>query len=191
MAADRRGGGAAAGPGIAQAFNHAILPLASVHDRRTEIAWGLRDFEHRFGRPAAAMWLPETAVDITTLRLLARAGVGSTILAPWQADAQHLDNRLPYRVDTGDGGHVTVVFYDADLSGSVSFEPAVTADADRFARERIAPRLSRLAPRRIRADAPDRERRRAVRAPPVVQGPVPRPPGRPGRGHRQTAASTW
>jgi hypothetical protein len=141
-AADQRGGGLVAGPGIAQPFNHAILPLASVHDRRTEIFWGLRDFEHRFGRPAAAMWLPETAVDITTLRLLARAGIRSTILAPWQADAQHLDNRLPYRVDTGNGDHIVVVFYDADLSGSVSFEPAVTADADRFARERIAPRLS-------------------------------------------------
>ena len=34
-----------------------------------------------------------------------------------------------------------MLFYDADLSAAVSFEPAMTADADRFARERIAPRL--------------------------------------------------
>lgn len=138
---DRRGCGAAGGPGIAQSFHHAILPLAALHDRRTEILWGLRDFEHRFGRPARAMWLPETAADLTTLRLMAESGVEATILAPWQAEAHHLDNRQPYRVDVGGGRHITVLFYDADLSAAVSFEPAVTADADRFARERIAPRL--------------------------------------------------
>jgi hypothetical protein len=140
-ASDRRGGGAAGGPGIAQSFHHSILPLA-VHDRRTEVLWGLRDFEVRFGRPAHGMWLPETAVDVTTLRIMAEAGVKATILAPWQADTHHLDNRRPYRVDTGNGTHVIVVFYDAELSASVSFEPAMTADADRFARERIAPRLA-------------------------------------------------
>jgi hypothetical protein len=138
---DRRGGGAAGGPGIAQSFHHSILPLASLHDRRTEIVWGLRDFEHRFGRRARAMWLPETAVDLATLRLMAEAGVEATILAPWQAEAHHLDNRQPYRVDVGGGRHITVLFYDADLSAAVSFEPAMTADADRFARERVAPRL--------------------------------------------------
>ena len=33
-------------------------------------------------------------------------------------------------------------FYDGDLSGAVSFEPAATADADRFARDRVATRLA-------------------------------------------------
>jgi hypothetical protein len=144
---DRAGGGPdGTGPGIAQPFHHAILPLASMHDRRTEIAWGLADFAHRFGRPARAMWLPETAVDLATLRLMAEAGVEATILAPWQADTHHLDHRRPYRVDTGDGGHITVLFYDAELSASVSFEPSMTADADRFARERIAPRMGGTLP---------------------------------------------
>ncbi len=129
-------------PAIAQPFHHSILPLASVHDRRTEIRWGLRDFEVRFGRPARAMWLPETAVDLATLGLLAEAGVEATILAPWQADAAGLDTRIPYRVDVGGGRHLTVVFYDGELSGAVSFEPAVTRDADRFARERVAPRFA-------------------------------------------------
>jgi hypothetical protein len=52
-----------------------------------------------------------------------------------------VDTRRPYRVDTG-RGHIAVAFYDGDLSGAMSFEPAVTADADRFARERVAPRLA-------------------------------------------------
>ena len=42
----------AAANGMAQPFHHTILPLATAADRRTEIRWGLRDFEWRFGRPA-------------------------------------------------------------------------------------------------------------------------------------------
>ena len=140
-ASDVLGGGADGGPGIAQAFHHSILPLAPLHDRRTEIRWGLRDFEVRFGRRATALWLPETAVDLETLRILVEEGVTGTILAPWQAEVANLDARRPYRVDTGGGRHIAVAFYDGDLSGSISFEPAVTGDADRFARERIMPRL--------------------------------------------------
>ena len=127
---------------MAQAFHHSILPLASIADRRTEIAWGLRDFEVRFGRPAEGLWLPETAVDLPTLRLLVDAGVRWTLLAPWQAREPNLDTRRPYRVEVGGGRSLVVVFYDGGLSSAVSFEPAATSDADRFARERVAPRLS-------------------------------------------------
>jgi hypothetical protein len=134
---DRAGGGT----GMAQSFHHSILPLGSHADQRTEILWGLRDFAWRFGRPATAMWLPETAVDLATLRVAAEAGVKAVILAPWQADTAHLDARQPYRVDVGGGRHITAMFYDGELSAAVSFEPASTADADRFARERVAPRL--------------------------------------------------
>jgi hypothetical protein len=126
---------------IAQAYHHMILPLASAADRRTEIAWGIRDFEIRFGRRPAGMWLPETAVDLPTLRTLADAGIGFTILAPWQAADHGIDPRQPYRVELGDDRSIVVVFYDAGLSTSVSFEPEATADADRFVRERVGPRL--------------------------------------------------
>jgi len=139
--ADKRGGGRADGPGIAQAFHHAIMPFAPLHDRRTEIRWGLRDFEVRFGRPATAIWFPETAIDLATLRVAAEEGVRGTVLAPWQADALHLDGRA-YRVDLGEGRHIAVAFYDGDLSGSVSFDASLTSDAEAFARERIAPRLA-------------------------------------------------
>jgi Domain of unknown function (DUF3536)/Glycosyl hydrolase family 57 len=127
---------------IAQAFHHTILPLASAADRRTEVGWGIRDFEMRFGRRPVGMWLPETAVDLATLRALADAGIAYTILAPWQAADGGVDTRLPYRVELGGGRSIVAVFYDAGLSTSVSFEPEATADADRFARERVAPRLS-------------------------------------------------
>jgi hypothetical protein len=126
---------------IAQPYHHTILPLASAADRRTEIAWGIRDFELRFGRRPTGLWLPETAVDRATLREAARQGITYTILAPWQAAEMGVDTRRPYRIDLGDDEGIVAVFYDSGLSASASFEPEATADADRFARERVAPRL--------------------------------------------------
>ncbi|HEX5013175.1 MAG TPA: DUF3536 domain-containing protein [Candidatus Limnocylindrales bacterium] len=133
---------ASSGNALAQAFHHTILPLASAADRRTEIRWGLREFKLRFGRRAEGLWLPETAVDLATLRIAAEEGVEYTILAPWQAADGGIDSRRPYRVDLGLGRSIVVVFYDAGLSAAVSFEPEATSDADRFARERVAVRLT-------------------------------------------------
>jgi hypothetical protein len=126
---------------IAQAYHHAILPLASAADRRTEIAWGIRDFELRFGRRPLGLWLPETAVDGATLREAARQGIAFTILAPWQSAETGIDARRLHRVDLGGDLGIVVAFYDASLSAAVSFEPDATADADRFVRERVGPRL--------------------------------------------------
>ena len=126
---------------IAQPYHHSILPLASAADRRTEIAWGIRDFEIRFERRPTGLWLPETAVDLATLRDAVRQGIRFTILAPWQAAEAALDTRLPYRVDLGHDESIVVFFYDSSLSAAVSFEPEATADADGFARDRVEPRL--------------------------------------------------
>lgn len=127
--------------GMSQPFHHTILPLASPADRETEIRWGLRDFELRFGRPSTGMWLPETAVDLATLRLLADHGVRHTILAPWQTAGPD-ESRRPYRVDLGAGQSIVVALYDAGLSAAISFEPGATRDADHFIRERVVPRAA-------------------------------------------------
>src|SRR5215469_15802856 len=73
------------GSAIAQAYNHTILPLANSRDRYTQVKWGIRDFEKRFARFPEGMWLPETAVDIETLEILAQFGIKFTILAQSQA----------------------------------------------------------------------------------------------------------
>jgi hypothetical protein len=127
---------------LAQAFNHAILPLASLRDRRTEIRWGIRDYAFRFGHAPTGFWLPETAVDEAVLRTLADEGIRWTVLAPWQATTPAIETRWPHRVDLGGGRSLVVAFYDEALSGAVSFQPDVTADADRFARTWVLPRTS-------------------------------------------------
>jgi hypothetical protein len=136
------------GNGIAQAYNHTILPLASYADRVTQVAWGIADFEHRFGRKPQGLWLPETAVDSETLAVMADAGIEWTILAPWQADCDGIDTTEPYRVALPGGRTITVFFYDRELSGRVSFDPALTSNADAFALHDLSRAFNREKERR-------------------------------------------
>jgi Domain of unknown function (DUF3536)/Glycosyl hydrolase family 57 len=119
------------GNALAQAYNHAILPLATTRDKRTQIRWGLDDFAHRFGHRADGMWLAETAVDQETLSILAEEGVRYTVLAPWQA-AEAVTPGEPYRVLLPGGRSICVFFYNGPLSAGVSFEDEVTNNADTF-----------------------------------------------------------
>ena len=72
------------GSAMAQVYNHIIMPLASERDARTQIRWGIADFEHRFGRRPEGMWLAETAVSRAVLDLMAQEGILFTVLAPSQ-----------------------------------------------------------------------------------------------------------
>jgi alpha-amylase/alpha-mannosidase (GH57 family) len=130
------------GNAFAQAYNHMILPLANPRDQRTQIAWGLADFRHRFGRQATGMWLPETAASPETIDGLIDAGVRFTVLAPHQAHrVRHqngewhevgagIDTGRPYRHPHSDGSGraLSVFFYDGGLAQSLAFDPA-TMDA--------------------------------------------------------------
>ncbi len=129
-----------AGNAIAQAYNHTILPLATPADKNLQVRWGIADFRHRFGRPPQGMWLPETAVDTETLECLAAHDIAFTILAPWQAGGTEApDVTVPYRVNLPSGHSIVVFFYQQSLSGSVSFDPDTTANADAFIRDSVLP----------------------------------------------------
>lgn len=127
------------GNAIAQAFHHTILPLSPLRDVRTQVRWGVADFEHRFGRFPEAMWLPETAANDDTLEALIEAGLRYTILAPNQAgyirDEEGtwipvqeigLDTTIPYRYQhrDGSGRSLALFFYDGAISRAIAFERA-------------------------------------------------------------------
>ena len=118
---------AATGGAMAQAFGHLILPLADERDIRTQVRWGLADFEHRFGRRAEGMWLPEAAVNDEVLRILVEEGVQFTVLAPGQA-AEPVDTGAVHRWTHPSGnGSIAIVFYDGDLSHDVAFSLSTLA----------------------------------------------------------------
>ncbi|MCF8032564.1 MAG: DUF3536 domain-containing protein [Desulfarculaceae bacterium] len=132
------------GNALAQVYNHLIMPLASRHDKLTQIRWGIEDFEHHFGRAPEGMWLAETAVDLESLELMAGEGIRFTILAPHQAEAVRpqgqdwqpvgeggVDYRRPYKVSTP-AGDIGVFFYNGPLSRAVAFE-GLLDDGARFA----------------------------------------------------------
>ena len=124
------------GNAVAQAYNHMILPLANSRDKLTQIRWGIRDFRHRFGRAPVGMWLPETAVDLETLDLLAAEGILFTILAPRQArrvrrmgsrswkdvSGSLIDPTRAYQIRLASRRRMALFFYDGPISQAVAFE---------------------------------------------------------------------
>lgn len=110
---------------IAQAYSHIIMPLANSRDKITQTIWGIRDFERRFGRKPEGIWLPETAVDIETLDIMAEQGVKFIILAPHQArrvrkigeemwndvTARNIDTKTPYVCKLPSGKEALMSFF--------------------------------------------------------------------------------
>lgn len=138
IAADRlsranRGGH---GNAMAQAYNHVIMPLANRRDKVTQVVWGIGDFQSRFGRLPEGMWLPETAVDLETLDILAQHGMRFTILSPFQAkrvrmprdktwsDASNglIDPSRPYRCRLRSGREIALFFYDGPIAKAIAFD---------------------------------------------------------------------
>jgi alpha-amylase/alpha-mannosidase (GH57 family) len=140
------------GSAIAQVYNHMILPLANRRDKWTQVAWGIRDFRHRFGRNPEGMWLPETAADTASLEVLAQQGIRFTILAPSQArrvrkrggrtwrdvDGARIDPARAYEARLPSGRRIALFFYDGPVSRGVAFEGLLTNG------ERLASRLAGL-----------------------------------------------
>jgi alpha-amylase/alpha-mannosidase (GH57 family) len=140
------------GSAIAQGYNHLIMPLASSRDKRTQVIWGIRDFEHHFGRKPEGMWLPETAVDLETLDILAEQGIQFTILAPHQAgrvrktgsehweEVRHgaIDPKMPYRCHLPSGRAIALFFYDGSIAHDVAFGDLLKS-GERFAQRLLDP----------------------------------------------------
>ncbi|MCF8128097.1 MAG: DUF3536 domain-containing protein [Deltaproteobacteria bacterium] len=124
------------GSALAQAYNHMIMPLSNRRDKITQVLWGIGDFSRRFGRDPEGMWLPEAAVDLETLEIMADQGISFTILSPYQAARTRpgdgdpwcdvaggsIDPKEPYLQKLPGGGSITLFFYDGPISRSLAFE---------------------------------------------------------------------
>ncbi len=137
------------GNALAQVYNHIIMPLANEQDKQTQVKWGIRDFEYRFGRKPEGIWLAETAVDDDTLRVLVENGIKFTILSPYQAlkikgpkDKEWTDvswgnidpaRSYRYNIKSAPGKYIDLFFYDGAISRSVAFDELLK-DGDKFIR---------------------------------------------------------
>jgi hypothetical protein len=74
---------------------------------------------------------------------VAAQGLHFTILAPWQSSADSIDTSEPYLLTLSSGRTLSVFFYNASLSGSVSFDGDATADARRFSTRDLEAQVSR------------------------------------------------
>lgn len=134
------------GSAMAQAYNHMIMPLANRRDKYTQIRWGIVDFRSRFGRKPEGMWLPETAVDLESLDLMAEQGIKFTVLSPYQAHRTREIGAEGWRDVTGgaidptraylqrlpSGRSIGIFFYDGPVSQAVAFERLLDS-GERFA----------------------------------------------------------
>jgi alpha-amylase/alpha-mannosidase (GH57 family) len=131
------------GNAIAQIYNHIIMPLATTRDKRTQVKWGIRDFERRFRRFPEGMWLAETAVDMETLDILAEQGIKFTILAPHQASkvrgmggawkdihGGRIDPARAYLCRLPSGREINIFFYDGPISHGIAFENLLNRGED-------------------------------------------------------------
>jgi alpha-amylase/alpha-mannosidase (GH57 family) len=161
-----------AGGALAQVWGHPITPLCDPRDRRTQIRWGLQDFERRFGRPAEGMWLPETAADPATLEALIEAGLTFTIVAPEQLAAvrppggtwktvtrETVDTGRAYRFVHGDGSgrSLALAVFDGPLSREVAFGTATRDSESLLAAVSASAARSSVASRRLVLAASDGE----------------------------------
>ena len=122
------------GCAIAQAYNHIIMPLANSRDKRTQVIWGIRDFEYHFGRKPEGMWLPETSADLETLDICADNGIKFTILSPHQArrfrkigtenwtniEREKIDTTQPYLCRLPSGRTINLFFYHGPTANEVA-----------------------------------------------------------------------
>lgn len=137
------------GNAIAQVYNHMIMPLANEKDKQTQVIWGIKDFETRFGRKPEGIWLAETAVDDDSLRVLIDNGIKFTILSPYQAlkvkkivdkdwtDVSwgNIDPARAYRyyIKSDPKKYIDLFFYDGAISKSVAFDE-ILKDGNKFIR---------------------------------------------------------
>lgn len=107
------------GNAIAHPYYHVILPLLDRRDKEVLVEWGIRHFERHFERYPEGMWLPEMAVDIETLEVLADYDIKFTVLTQRQIKGGRAGG--PYEVLLPSGRKILVFVRDEALSDRIAF----------------------------------------------------------------------
>lgn len=137
-------------PAIAQVYNHTILPLDNFSTKITQIHWGIKDFEHRFGFYPEGIWLSETAVNEDVLKILIDYKIKYVILSPHQLSkainlrTQKEEPIYPNKhyiwFDRDDKKfknckrHIYIFAYDGEFSRKVAFDN-ITFNSEMFVKE--------------------------------------------------------
>jgi alpha-amylase/alpha-mannosidase (GH57 family) len=129
-----------------------IMPLANKRDKYTQVIWGIKDFGKRFNRYPEGMWLPEAAVDLETLEVLASLGIKFTVIAQRQAgrvkrtgeteswvDAteEKIDSTMNYLCYLPSGQSINIFFYNGQIAQEVSFG-GLLSDGEGFAKKLLS-----------------------------------------------------
>jgi alpha-amylase/alpha-mannosidase (GH57 family) len=120
---------------------HAILPLLKPRDITTQLYWGREAFRHNYGHYPNGLWLPEMAVDMTTLRIASSLGYTYVILAQGQVQSGDLvDGGGPYDIDLGNGRSIAAYIRNDELSNDLSFNIQNVGGAGHWARNQLSSR---------------------------------------------------
>jgi len=108
------------GNAIAHPYYHVILPLVPRRDREVLIHWGVEYFKRHFKRSPEGMWLPEMAVDLETLEVLADYGISYTVLSQGQVKGGRAGG--PYKVVLPSGRSIAVFIRNDAVSNALAFQ---------------------------------------------------------------------
>lgn len=117
------------GNAIARPWREVVLPLMPPDRAALQIDWGLKAFEHHFGRSSEGFCLPHDAVNAEILDLLIDRGLRFILLSGFQAEGlmplgtgswqplggSPAPGNRPFQIDRP-GGSLSVFFHDDALS---------------------------------------------------------------------------
>ncbi len=110
-------------------YLHDILPLLPIEDQDLLVKIGKKAFEDDLGFEPKGFWAPETAISAETLDVLLDNGYEFVVLRDSQL--KETDSN-PIKVRTPSNREINVIHFNSGLSGSLSFDSEVSANADDF-----------------------------------------------------------
>lgn len=119
---------------LGDTYLHVIMPLQTEEDQRMLAEIGKEAFVRDFGFAPKGVWVAETGISSTTLRILHGVGYKFVVLRDNQImSSEHNPMYIPVRDQEGNElGEIAIIHFNSGLSGAVSFQDRYTENADSF-----------------------------------------------------------